>query len=146
MGAHMRTHRCINGVASVDILKGWKPVFIENSPIPVWLSKIAPLEIYAICLGPIVFARGNVSAHLRRHETIHWQQMIELLIVGHVLLYCWDWMKGRIKYHKDWQGYDSPGNKAYYRTRAEQEAYHSARDERYLEKRKRWQWLWNYCV
>ena len=64
----------------MNFIKKWKPVFIENSNVPVWLSKIAPLEIYAICLGPIVFARGPVNAKLRRHETIHWQQMIELLI------------------------------------------------------------------
>ena len=130
----------------MNALKEWRPIFVENSYIPVLLSKIAPLEIYAICLGPVVFARGSVSDTLRRHESIHWQQMIELLIVGHVLLYCWDWIHGRIRYHQDWKGYTSPGNKAYYRTRAEQEAYMHASDVHYLAKRKRWEWLWNYCV
>ena len=130
----------------MNFLKTWKPLFIENSRVPGWLSKIAPLEIYAICLGPVVFVRRSVSPELRRHETIHWQQMIELLIIGHMLLYGWDWIKGRIKYRKDFKGYASAGNKAYYQTRAEQEAYRCASDELYLEKRKRWQWLWNYYV
>ena len=35
-------------------MKHWKPLFIENSKIPVWLSYIAPIDIGAITLGPIV--------------------------------------------------------------------------------------------
>ena len=130
----------------MKLLKNWKPIFIENSKIPVWLSKIAPLEIYAICLGPIVFARGTLNAKLRRHETIHWQQMLELLVVGHLILYGWDWLKGRFKYRKAWKGYKSAGNKAYYRTRAEQEAYGNDDLSDYLENRPRWKWVWQYKV
>jgi hypothetical protein len=130
----------------MNILKKWKPIFIENSRIPVWLSKIAPLEIYAICLGPVVFCRGTITAKLQRHETIHWQQMIDLLVVGHLILYAWDWIKGCIKYRNNWQGYKSAGNKAYYRTRAEQEAYANDDSLDYLENRPRWKWILNYRV
>jgi hypothetical protein len=130
----------------MDFLRKSKPLFIEDSWLPVWLSKFAPIKIYAICLGPIVFARGHASPKLRRHETIHWQQMIDLLIIGHLLLYGWDWFVGYVKYRHDWKGYDSPSNKAYYHTRAEQEAYLCAPSKDYLIRRKRWEWLWKYCV
>jgi len=26
-------------------MKNWKPLFIENSKIPVWLSKVAPIKM-----------------------------------------------------------------------------------------------------
>ena len=130
----------------MNALKKWTPIFIEESKVPVWLSKIAPLEIYAICLGPLVFSRGKMTAKLRRHETIHWQQMIDLLIIGHLVLYGWDWLHGRVKYRNTWKGYKSAGNKAYYRTRAEQEAYGNDDSVDYLMRRRRWQWLWKYKV
>ncbi len=51
-----------------------KPIFIENSKIPVWLSKLAPIEISAITLGPIVLSRGKISEKTKLHETIHFMQ------------------------------------------------------------------------
>jgi hypothetical protein len=133
-------------INTMKYFRNWQPVFIENSRVPVWLSKIAPLDIYAICLGPIVFARGTLTEKLRRHETIHWQQMLELLVIGHLVLYGWDWLKGCIKYRNNWKGYKSSGNKAYYRTRAEQEAYGNDDNLDYLSIRRRWQWLRKYSV
>ena len=54
----------------------WKPWFIENSKIPVWLSYIAPIDIGAITLGPIVISRHEMSEATKRHETIHYQQYL----------------------------------------------------------------------
>tara|TARA_Y100001963_G_C6698606_1_gene408273 strand:+ start:431 stop:847 length:417 start_codon:yes stop_codon:yes gene_type:complete len=138
----------------MKFLRNLKPVFFENSRIPVWLSYIAPLEIGAICLGPVVFARGTMNDVTKRHETIHFQQCLDTLFIGTVLLYAWDWLHGRIKYHKSWQGekdtrgyeFTSAGNKAYHRVRAEQEAYDNEKSENYLNTRKRWQWLFKYSV
>ena len=59
-------------------MKHWKPLFIENSKIPVWLSYIAPIDISAITLGPIVISRDEMSEITKRHETIHYQQYLEL--------------------------------------------------------------------
>jgi hypothetical protein len=61
-------------------MRNWKPIFVENSKIPIWLSKIAPIEIGAITLGFIVFSRGEISERTKRHETIHFQQFLELRI------------------------------------------------------------------
>ena len=36
-------------------MKNWKPIFIENSKVPGWLSHVAPIDIWAINLGPFVW-------------------------------------------------------------------------------------------
>ena len=78
--------------------KNWKPIFIEDSRVPGWLSKIAPLEIGAVTVFFLVFSRGKIDETTRRHETTHFQQTLELLVVGLILLYLWDWVYGRIKF------------------------------------------------
>ena len=134
--------------------KNWKPLFIENSKVPVWLSKIAPLNISAITIFFLVFSRGEMDETTKRHETIHFQQTLETLVVGLILLYLFDWIRGLVKYRKDWEGqkstrgreYTSAANKAYHRIRAEQEAYTNELDVDYLQTRKRWRWMWKYKV
>ncbi len=119
-------------------MKNWKPIFIENSKIPVWLSYLAPINIGAITLFFLVFSRGEINKRTQRHETIHFQQMLETLVIGFLLLYLWDYAWGYIKYRD--------GAKAYRRIRAEQEAYGRDFKSSYLEKRKRYQWIYNYNV
>ena len=114
-------------------MKNWKPIFIENSRIPVWLSKIAPIEIGASTLGFVVISRDEMSEITRNHETIHFQQYLETLFVGFLLLYLWDWLKGLV-IHKS-------GQIAYYSIRAEQEAYLNDNNLNYLQERDRFKWL-----
>lgn len=114
-------------------MKNWKPIFIENSRIPVYLSKLAPIEIYAITLGPIVISRGEMNEQTKRHETIHYQQYLETGFIGFLLIYLWDYIRGYARY-KD-------GAIAYRSLRAETEAYENDQDETYLSNRVRWQWL-----
>ena len=120
-------------------MKNWKPFFIENSKIPVWLSYLAPINIGAITLFFLVFSRGEISEDVKRHETIHFQQMLETLVIPFLIIYFWDYLKGYIKYCRD-------GRAAYYSIRAEQEAHTNDIFPDYLEKRKRWAWLWDYKV
>ena len=63
-------------------MRHWKPIFIEESKIPIFLSKIAPIEISAITLGFIVIARSKLDKQTKRHETIHFQQYLETY-------FCW---------------------------------------------------------
>ena len=119
-------------------MRNWKPIFIENSRIPVWLSYLAPINIGAITIFFLVFSRGTMSEETKRHETIHFQQMLETLLIGFIILYYWDYLKGYIKYKN--------GKIAYYSIRAEQEAYHKASAEFYFSRRKRWSWIWDYKV
>jgi len=119
-------------------MKNWKPIFIENSRVPVWLSYLAPINIGAITLFFLVFSRGQMSNETKRHETIHFQQMLETFVVGFLVLYLWDYLRGYIKYRD--------GKTAYFCIRAEQEAHHMASLPEYLGKRKRYEWIFNYSV
>ena len=114
-------------------MKTWKPKFIENSRVPVFLSRFAPIEINAISLFGLVFSRGFMSPVTRRHETIHFQQQLELAFVPFFLLYFFFWLKGLIKYRS--------AKQSYYENPFEREAYTNEFPEDYLENRKRFAWL-----
>ena len=119
-------------------MKDWKPIFIENSWVPKVLSLVSPISIGAITLGFIVFSRGEMDEQIRQHETIHFQQFLETLFIGFLILYFFDYIRGRFKYKNR--------TIAYYNIRAEQEAYENERVPNYLEYRKRWKWLRRYKV
>ena len=109
-----------------------KPIFIENSQIPLWLSYLSPIDIGAITLGPFVISRGTMSDVTKVHETIHWQQYIDLGILGFPLLYLIYWLIGLIKYQN--------ARLAYYQIPFEQEAYKYEANQYYVITRKRWCW------
>ena len=110
-----------------------KPWFFENSKIPVVLSKLAPIEIGAITIGPLVYSRGEMSEVTKNHETIHWQQYIETGIVGFVILYYSFYLYNWIRYRD--------GKLAYYMIPFEKEAYDNDKNLDYLETRKRYAWM-----
>lgn len=114
-------------------MKKIKPIFIEKSKVPVLLSFFAPITIYAIALFPFVFCRDIITERVKNHETIHFQQQLEVLIVPFYIIYLYDWIKSKLK--------GLTGIEAYYAIRAEKEAHTNEGDFEYLEKRKRWQWL-----
>ena len=95
---------------------------------------LAPIEIEAITLGPIVISRDKIGQVTKNHEAIHFQQYLETLFIGFLLVYLWDWLMGLFKYRD--------GHKAYLSIRAEQEAYRHQQDLTYLQTgRRRWAWL-----
>lgn len=113
-------------------MKLWKPWFIENSKIPVWLSYISPISIGTITLGPIVISKGEMSEQTRRHETIHYQQYIDVLFVGFWPLYLFYWVINLLK--------GMSGSEAYINIPFEIEAYANDHNEDYLQNRKRYAW------
>ena len=115
------------------MFKSLKPIFVERSFIPKLLSFFAPISIGAITLGFVVFSRDEMSETTKRHETIHFQQYLETLFVGFILLYLYDYAKLRAKGLK--------GPEAYRKIRAEREAYENEDDLEYLANRKRWKWI-----
>jgi len=117
------------------MLKKLKPIFIENSRIPEMLSRIAPIDIWAINFGPFVWCKGYLSETTKKHETVHYQQQIELLFVGHWILYGLFYLIGLIKYKN--------GKRAYYESPFEREAYENEIEENYLSDRPRYNWI-NY--
>tara|TARA_B100000424_G_scaffold231789_1_gene194235 strand:+ start:1864 stop:2229 length:366 start_codon:yes stop_codon:yes gene_type:complete len=116
----------------MSIFKNMKPIFIENSKVPVFLSKFAPIDIWAINFGPFVWCKGVLSKTTRRHETIHYHQQLELLFVFQWILYGLFWLVGYGKY--------LDGKEAYRQNPFEQEAYDNEKKFTYLAKRKPWAW------
>ena len=118
-------------------MKNWKPWMFEDSKIPGWLSKVAPIDIWAVSFACFVFCKGKLTEETKRHETIHFQQQLEMLFVPQWFLYGLFWLIGRVKYRN--------GEKAYHRNPFEQEAYDNETTENYLSNRKRFSW-WKYKI
>ena len=116
-------------------MKLWKPWFIENSRVPVWLSKLSPIDIGAITLGPFVFSRNKMSEATKRHEIIHFQQYLELAFVGFVILYLGYWIVNRLR--------GQTGAEAYFNIPFEREAYDNQDHPYYVINRRRYCW-WKY--
>lgn len=114
-------------------MKNLKPKFIENSRLPVWLSRVAPIEIWAINLGFWVWCRGELSEETKRHETIHFQQQLEMLFVFFFAFYIFFWMLGLVVYRD--------AEKAYKELPFEREARCHESSEKYLSERKRFSWV-----
>ena len=110
------------------------PIFIEDSKIPAWLSKIAPIDIWAITLGPLVICRGKLSEQTKRHETIHYFQYKELWFVGFLIVYLLDFLYAAIITKKGFT------REAYLAIRFEQEAWDKDDDLDYLPNRKEYAW------
>ena len=119
-----------------ELVRKWisrrEPFVFENSKIPVWLSKVAPIEINALSFACFVFCRGTLSKTSRRHETIHYHQQLELAFVGQWVLYGLFSLVGFLIYR-------SP-SKAYYENPFEREAYSNEKKFTYLAKRPLWNW------
>lgn len=76
------------------------PIFFENSKLPDLLSKIAPFRVGGFSFSIFVWVRGVASDRLRRHETTHFLQQVELLFIGQWLLYLL-WYLILLVYHRD---------------------------------------------
>tara|TARA_E500000331_G_scaffold76355_1_gene71651 strand:+ start:674 stop:1042 length:369 start_codon:yes stop_codon:yes gene_type:complete len=109
------------------------PIMFENSKVPVWLSKVSPIEIGAISLGLLVFSRGEMSPETKNHETIHYKQWLELLFIGFLILYPLFWVINLLRYRS--------GDLAYYDIPFEREAYDNDQNLNYLNERKPYAWI-----
>jgi len=115
-------------------MKNLKPIFINNSKLPVWLSKLAPINIWALSFFIFVWCRGEISETTKRHETIHFQQQLELLFVFQWVLYGVYYLIGLMK-HK------GNGELAYRTNPFEIEAYTNESNVNYLKERRRYNWI-----
>tara|TARA_R100001224_G_scaffold113762_3_gene100542 strand:- start:534 stop:986 length:453 start_codon:yes stop_codon:yes gene_type:complete len=115
-------------------MRFWKPIFVHNSGLPKLLSWFSPICIGAITLGFVVVADHEMDEETLRHETIHFQQFLEMGFLFFIFVYVWDWVWGCIKY-KD-------PSLSYYMIRAEREAHKNDKDPNYLKNRVRYEWLY----
>ena len=114
-------------------MKSVKPLFFENSWFPKLLSKVSPIDVWAVSIGPFVWCRGVLDEPTKRHETIHFQQQLEMGFILQWALYAMFYVYGYIKHRS--------GIKAYVMSPFEQEAYEFDDVEGYLSTRPRWAWV-----
>ena len=107
-----------------------KPIIIQNSKIPVYLSLF--INISAITLFPFIISRDEMETITVRHEMIHIEQQKELLVIFFYILYVWYWLLGKVK--------GKTNEAAYMAIPFEVEAYRKMYDPNYLENRKRYAW------
>ena len=113
------------------------PIFIENSKVPVWLSKIVPIDVYALSFSVFVWCRGLMSERTKNHETIHYRQQLEMLFVFQWVLYGLFHIVGLVRYRS--------GQDAYYENPFEREAYNNDTNLNYLDSRKPYAWIKYVC-
>ena len=111
-----------------------KYYFIITADVVVsWLGRLVSLgtRARAITIYPFIFVRRDSrdNEELLRHEKIHIIQQLELLLIGAVLLYVFEYFYAR--YYKKMNA-----RQAYYYTALEQEAHRNAMDKEYLSQRK----------
>jgi len=107
-----------------------KPIIIQNSKIPVYLSIF--INISAITLFPFIISRDEMSDVTINHEKIHIEQQRELLVVFFYVLYIWYWLIGKVK--------GMNNDEAYMSIPFECEAYEKMYDESYLANREKHAW------
>jgi len=98
-----------------------------NWPLAITLS---PFGIY---VNQKYITVENLNSQTRNHESIHWQQQLETLIIFFYLLYLVEFIL-KFLYYWNW-------DKAYRNLSSEREAYYFDDDLNYLETRKRFRWI-----
>ena len=116
-------------------------IIIKNKLIP-WGTFVA------LTIGPFIFTkRDTVDERTLRHESIHWEQYKETLIVGFLLIYLLDWLWEALRCSLDHSrgtradGRYRPLRKRIYRCLMfEREAYLHQGEAGYMNRRKHYAW------
>lgn len=112
-------------------------------------NKLLPWGTFvALTIGPFIFTkRDAVDERTLRHESIHWEQYKETLIVGFLLIYLLDWLWEALRCSLDYSrgtradGRYRPLRKRIYRCLMfEREAYLHQGEAGYLPRRKHYAW------
>lgn len=98
-------------------------------------TKFFPQGYKAITIGPFVITKPNTVLDPIdiQHESIHWAQEKEMLIIPFFLWYVIEFFI-RLIIYRDW-------NKAYRNISFEQEAYTNQEDSKYIKNRKYYNWI-----
>lgn len=113
-----------------------KPVLIYSNKILNALSWIFPIG--GISLFPFIILRNEYEGTMYgeqvvRHETIHFKQAIETLVLGFYIIYVLNYFINIIVYRNL--------DKAYHNILFEREAYGNEKDKDYLKNRKLFAWI-----
>jgi len=124
------------------LLGDLRPIVVYSDKILNRLSVL--MTIGGIAIFPYVILRERyrdsedefwVKANKKtiNHESIHFQQALELGVIPFYLLYVLEWMF-KLPFY---------GKEAYYEISFEKEAYENEKDLDYLNDRKRYNWLFS---
>jgi len=115
------------------------PIIVENSKIPVFLSKLFNINFVAVSFAIFIFFKDKkinfkdkITEIIWRHEMIHYRQQKEMYFIGHWIMYIFFYFQGLYKYKNK--------HKAYKENPFEREAYANQKDPIYLVKRKKYSW------
>ena len=115
-----------------------KPIIIYSDKFLNAISWFFPVG--GISLFPFIILRRKLKGSNSRladivinHETIHFQQAVELLFVGFYILYLLNFLVNLIRYRNV--------DKAYETILFEKEAYGNENNLEYLKTRKRFAWI-----
>jgi hypothetical protein len=100
------------------------------------LKLLTPKSIIGITLAPFgVYLRDDIFDRMPsktiNHESIHWEQQLEMLIIPFYIWYIIEWILKLLVY----------GNAAYENLSFEREAYENDMDPEYLKNRKMYAWI-----
>ena len=101
----------------------------------VIINKILPIgkRFYAINLCGVLFAKGPCDRYVINHESIHTEQIKELLVIFFYLWYVCEWTYKSILYKGGYRGYENIS--------FEREAYGNDRNLSYIPSRSRFSFL-----
>lgn len=92
--------------------------------------------VSGICIAPFgIYLKVQLitNAEVINHESIHWKQQVEMLIIFFYIWYLVEWLIKLIKY----------GREAYLEISFEREAHKNDADPNYLKTRKHYTWIKN---
>lgn len=120
-------------------MKNWKPFVKYNDKFLdtiSWFMKVGGISLFPFIILREKYRDGNkfeikVGKKTINHETIHFQQALELGVIPFYILYVLEWILKLPIY----------GSKAYYNISFEREAYDNDDDLMYLEIRRRYNWI-----
>lgn len=110
--------------------------YLQEGDMKIIYNKIIPPKGYkAITILNVVFVRNGCTMSEKdiNHESIHWEQEKELLIIGFYLLYVLEFLFRLIKAQKWHQAYRSIS--------FERECYENEENLNYLKSRKHYAWI-----
>lgn len=114
-------------------LRSYRPKFIVCPKLISFFEIFSPIEIGAITLGPVVLSKEELHERVVTHETIHFQQYIETLFFGFIILYLSFWLINLLR--------GMSPQEAYLNIPFEKEAYDNDHNFVYPLTRKRFCWI-----
>src|SRR5574344_1593855 len=95
-------------------------------------TNLVPKGFRAITIGPFILCKSDLSDRVINHETIHWKQELEMLIIPFYIWYVIEYIIKLFLY--------SDSHKAYKKISFEQEANYGESNLAYPRIRKHYAW------